>query len=184
MLQPQGLCTCCLCSSSRYLHGTLLFSFQFPSNVTFLERPSLAMLRRNNDRNSTPYSYPAQCFFIVTSQNTKYVFCLVVFCLLILVSKFLDVFCFALLGFLIWKATWHIVTAQYAFDTCHYPIVEPVTGMATCCTSPEKDWWWERTGPSLLIWYDYFYSVCITFVINYFKEIVVWSKIYHHPMHI
>ena len=44
MLQPQGLCTCCPCSSSNYLHGTLLFSFLFPSDVIFLEKFSLAML--------------------------------------------------------------------------------------------------------------------------------------------
>lgn len=44
MLRPQGLCTCCFCSFSIYLHGKLLFSFQFHSNVTFLEQLSLAML--------------------------------------------------------------------------------------------------------------------------------------------
>lgn len=88
------LCTCCLCSSSRYLHVTLLFSFQFSSDSTFLENPSLAMLG-GMVVSESQLSIFLPCSMFLYSHFLRYMcFCLVVLCLLTLVNKLFEVVLF------------------------------------------------------------------------------------------
>ena len=78
-LQPQGLCTCCLCldsSSSRYLHVTLFFAhpLKFPC-VTFL-RQSLQLMLEGMIMIETPNFLP--CSTLLYSHFLAYYICVFV----------------------------------------------------------------------------------------------------------